>query len=322
MSMTEPEFRALLDRYLNGKASPEERELLDQFFDSYRDQHPDVKEIDLSIKEEILRGIQGKEDSTDEQISTYQGIYWLKVAAIISFVLLASYGLFNRFAPSGDEKSALTFITIEYKTSRGQKIDVELPDGTRVKLNSNSHLSYPSKFEGDTREVELQGEAYFDVTHDASKPFIVHSGDASTKVLGTSFNVNANASAVTVTLVEGKVNVSTANGEATLTPNQQAIITSGSTDVNTRDVDVSGYTAWANNRLIFENMKLEEAFEILENWYNVDINVNDDAIKNCVITGKYENESLENVLSSFRFMLKMDYSIDKHVVTISGNGCN
>jgi transmembrane sensor len=322
MRMTEPEFKALLDKYLNGNASPEERELLDQFFDSYRDQHTDIKEIDLSIKEEILKGIQRKQDFQDDAISTFQGTYWLKIAAAILFVLLAGYGVFNRFSSSPNNQSAIAFDTIEYKTSRGQKAEVELPDGTHVRLNSNSHLSYPSKFEGDTREVELHGEAYFNVTHDASKPFIVHSGDASTKVLGTSFNVNANSGAVTITLVEGKVNVSTVDSEAMLTPNQQATITSGSKDISTRNVDVSGYTAWTNNRLIFDNTKLEEAFEILENWYNVDINVSNEALKSCVITATYENESLENVLSSFQFMLKVDYTINKRVVTISGNGCN
>jgi transmembrane sensor len=321
MSMTEPEFRALLDRYLNGNASSEERKLLDQFFDSYRDQHPNIADINAGVKEEILNDLRKKTDAGIKIIPIRRRGVWLAVAASVSIVIVAGYFLFNRYSSTTTD-SAIAIRTIEYNTIRGQKAQVELPDGTRVKLNSNSHISYPEKFDSDTREVSLKGEAYFDVTHDAAKPFIVHSGETSTRVLGTSFNVNANTSAVTVTLVHGKVNVSTATHNTTLSPNQQATVISGSKNINTKNVDVSGYTAWADNRLIFEDMKLEEAFIILENWYNVDINITNEAIDDCVVTAKYENESLENVLNSFRFMLKIDYTINNRVVTITGKGCN
>jgi transmembrane sensor len=321
MSMTEPEFRALLDRYLNGNASSEERKLLDQFFDSYRDQHPNIADINAGVKEEILNDLRKKTDSDIKIIPIRRTGTWLAVAASVSIVVVAGYFLFNRYS-STTANGAVAIRTIEYSTTRGQKAHVELPDGTHVKLNSNSHISYPEKFDGDTREVNLEGEAYFDVAHNTVKPFIVHSGETSTKVLGTSFNVNANTSAVTVTLVHGKVNVSNATHNATLSPNQQATILSGSNEIDTKNVNVTQYTAWTNNRLIFEGMKLEEAFSVLENWYNVDITVNNEAINDCVVTAKYENESLENVLSSFRFMLKMEYTINDRVVTISGKGCN
>jgi transmembrane sensor len=321
MSMTEPEFRALLDRYLNGNASPEERKLLDHFFDSYRDQHPNIADINAGIKDEILNDLRKKTDAGITIIPIRRTGTWLAVAASVSIVVVASYFLFNP-SSSTTTDSAIAIRTIEYNTTRGQKAQVELPDGTQVKLNSNSHISYPEKFDGDTREVSLEGEAYFDVTHDTTKPFIVHSGETSTRVLGTSFNVNANTTAVTVTLVHGKVNVSNSTNNTTLSPNQQATVTSGSKDINTKSVDVAEYTAWADNRLIFEDMKLEEAFIVLENWYNVDINVDNEAINNCVVTAKYENESLENVLSSFQFMLKMEYTINNRVVTVSGKGCN
>lgn len=320
MSMTEPEFRALVDRYLNGNASPAERKLLDQFFDSYRDEHPGITGINPAIKEEILSDLRKKKDADITIVPMRKWGTWVAIAASVSFIMAASYFVFNNYNSTSTTNNLAT--TIDHTTTRGQKADIVLPDGTKVKLNSNSHFTYPEKFQGNTREVVLDGEAYFEVTHDASKPFIVHTNNAATKVLGTSFNVNANTEVVTVTLVEGKVNVSTPTGNATLLPSQQASITSGSRDIVTRKVDVTEYTAWVNNRLIFDNMRLEDAFAVLENWYNVDISVSSEAIKNCVITAKYENESLENVLNSFQFMLKMDYTINKHVVTINGKGCN
>jgi transmembrane sensor len=325
--MTEPEFRGLLDRYLEGKASPEERKLLDQFFDSYRDKNPDVSvmssSLDPGIRDEILKEIRERKRPDIEIVPLRRSATWLRIAAAILFVMVASYLLITYlYMPGAEVSNVVAVRTIDRTTGRGQKTELELPDGTHVKLNSNSGISYPETFNGSTREITLIGEAYFEVAHDATKPFIVHTENISTKVLGTSFNVNANTKLITVTLVEGKVNILTPDEDVILLPNHQAVIKSGTSAIDTQRVDVSTYTAWTNNRLIFENMPLQEAFVILENWYNVDIHADNEALKNCVITAKYENESLENVLSSFRFMLKMDYTIDNHRVTVSGKGCN
>lgn len=320
--MTEPEFRALFDRYLNGNASPAERKLLDQFFDSYRVEHPDSAGINPAIKDQILSELRKKKDASIRIVPIRRNNPWLAVAASISVVMVAAYFLFTQYASSPEDDKTIAVKTVGYTTTRGQKANLVLPDGTQVKLNSNSHLSYPEKFSGNTREVSLNGEAYFDVTHDKAKPFIVHTGETSTTVLGTSFNINSKTDAVTVTLVEGKVNVSTPAGNATLLPNQQATVHSGSKEINTKKVDITEFTGWTNNHLIFDNMRVQDAFAVLENWYNVDIDVRNAAINDCVITAKYENESLENVLTSFQFMLKMEYTINKHVVTVSGKGCN
>lgn len=324
--MTEPEFRALLDRYLIGKASPEERKLLDQFFDSYQHERPDIPdiraEVKSDIKEAIVKRLREKKEGTIKIVPIRQSRLWLRVAAAVSLILLASYFLFIGYASQDQTGDKIAVKNIEQSTARGQRYDIVLSDGTNVKLNSNSSLSYPKIFEGNTREIILTGEAYFDVAHDATKPFIVHTGSTSTRVLGTSFNVSSDTNTVTVTLVEGKVNVTTPHGDAMLVPNQQAIIKTGTDVINTINVDVTQFTAWTNNRLIFENIPLSEVFEKLENWYNVDIDVESDAINNCIITAKYENESLENVLSSFKFMLKMDYTIEKRNVKVTGKGCN
>ena len=318
--MTEQEFRALLDKYLTGNASPDESKLLDQFFDSYHDNRPAILGMSPQIREEILDQIRKKSDTGIELIPKQRSTIWLKIAATVSFILIASYFLFT--GNNTTEQNTLTAKSVVRTTTRGQKMDVFLPDGTQVRLNSNSHISYPEKFSDDTREVTLDGEAYFKVTHDATKPFIVHTGNTSTTVLGTSFNVHSDQKAVTVTLVEGKVDVSTATGVATLSPNQQAIIKSGSENINTQPVDVGNYTAWTTNSLIFDNIPLSEVFATMENWYNVDIEVNSKALNDCIITARYENESLENVMNSLRFMLKVQYQINDHAVVVSGKGCN
>ena len=322
--MTKLEFQALLDKYLNGLASPDEKKLLDQFFDSYHQKPVAVGEVSEEIKQEILQNIQAAV-GVDIRNAGSQGTglrVWLRAAAVVSFVLITSYFLIDRFGSQEEKTQSLVAKRKEVRASKGQKLDIRLPDGSRIKLNANSTISYPEKFAGELREVTLDGEAYFDVAHIPTRPFIVRTPNANTQVLGTSFNVLHAGEATTITLVEGKVNVSLPNGQtALLTPNRQTTIVKNSERIETHQVDVEKYVGWKNNTLHFNNITVKEAFETMENWYNVEIEVNNPALMNCIINSKYQNESLENVLNSFRFMLKMDFKINGQHVTVSGKGC-
>jgi len=322
--MTKVEFQVLLDKYLNGLASPDEAKLLDQFFDSYYKKPVAVGEVSEEIKEEILQNIQAAV-GLDIRNTSSSGTglkVWLRAAAVVSFVLITSYFLIDRFGLQEEKTQALVAKIKEVRASKGQKLDIRLPDGSRIQLNANSTISYPEKFAGELREVTLDGEAYFDVAHIPSRPFIVRTPYASTRVLGTSFNVLHGGEATTITLVEGKVNVSLPNGQtALLTPNRQTTIGKDAERIETHEVDVEKYVGWKNNTLHFNNITVKEAFATMENWYNVEIEVNNPALMNCIINSKYQNESLENVLNSFRFMLKMDFKINGQQVTVSGKGC-
>jgi ferric-dicitrate binding protein FerR (iron transport regulator) len=321
MKMTKEDFEALFDKYLNDKASPAEIKLLDQFFDSYRNQAGDLDEISKAIKGEILQNIHISIDRNKKISARYAPAVWLRAAAVISFFLLASYFLYGRFSEPKVTQRLVAKLKV-VRALKGQKLDIRLSDGSRIRLNANSRISYPEKFTDEIREVSLEGEAYFEVAHLASSPFIVHTRHANTKVLGTSFNVLSADEATSVTLVEGKVNVYMPNGQtATLTPNRQATIVRGSHRIDTQDVDVEQFVGWKDNTLHFNDVTVKEAFSIIENWYNVKIDVKDPGLMNCVITSKYQNESLENVLNSFRFMLKMDFTIDGQRIIVTGKGC-
>jgi transmembrane sensor len=321
MSMTEPEFRALLDRYLADEATPAERQLLDQFFELYRDQETGKAVADAEmIREEILNAVRRKNARGIELVSAGRSFAALKIAASIALVAGLSYFAFFRSALSGEKIEQEH--RVERVTAKGEKLDVQLPDGTRVKLNSNSRLTYAQASFDSLRDVTLEGEGFFDVVHNTSKPFTVHTGATSTSVLGTTFNVNAtNMTALAITLITGKVRVASGGATAVLLPNEQALIKAHSTTIVTRTVDVNKYVAWKNNTLIFEGTRLEEALTTLENWYDVHFDVSHAALKNCVVTGRYQNESLENVLKSFEFMLHIEFSINNRTVTVQGNGC-
>jgi len=140
-------------------------------------------------------------------------------------------------------------------------------------------------------------------------------------VLGTSFNVRSvNNESCEITLVEGKVNVMSGKGaSALLIPNQQAVVQSGSEAITTRNVNVEKYTSWKENILYFEEAKLKDAVAILENWYDIDIHLQNQALADYSITAKYKNEPLENVLESLEFLLNIRYTIKKGQVIIYDN---
>lgn len=157
------------------------------------------------------------------------------------------------------------------KTPRGGEYQIELSDGTKVWLNSESELKYPLKFIGNERVVELLGEAYFEVAKNPDQAFIVKTHNVNTKVLGTHFNVSAYPyEEVNITLVEGKVALENKiNGkEYLLFPDENAMLDENTNDLQISKVDVRKYTAWRNGYFYFERERLEDILLKLERWYD------------------------------------------------------
>src|SRR5688500_15575678 len=172
MKMTKDEFQILLDKYLHGLASPDDKKLLDQFFDSYKMTSGTVHEFHDDIKEEIFQNVQTRTGSNGRRVRRVRFTLspWARVAAVISFALITSYLLFYQFGLREKTTPSLIAKLKEVHASKGQKLDIRLPDGSRVKLNANSKIVYPEKFGNEAREITLEGEAYFEVTHMPSLP--------------------------------------------------------------------------------------------------------------------------------------------------------
>ena len=165
------------------------------------------------------------------------------------------------------ETAAVHYHTL--KVPKGGEYKLALNDGTVVWLNSGSELKYPTEFRGETRLVILKGEAYFAVTRDLEKPFIVESGDVRTKVYGTEFNVRSyEEQGMDVTLVTGKISVTEAgtSKEYILKPGENARITDGSLVIEA--VNVQKYTAWKDGYFYYEDESLESILSELERWYD------------------------------------------------------
>jgi ferric-dicitrate binding protein FerR (iron transport regulator) len=158
-------------------------------------------------------------------------------------------------------------------TPRGGQYQLVLPDGTKVWLNAASSLKYPAAFAGNERRVELNGEAYFEVSKDPSKPFFVKTASQTVAVLGTHFNINgyADESATKTTLLEGSVKVTGDNGQSVkIKPGEQAINYANAISIK-ENVDTDDAIAWKNGKFMFSNTDLQTIMRQLSRWYDVDV---------------------------------------------------
>lgn len=172
-------------------------------------------------------------------------------------------------AALADQIPNVEFATLT--TPRAGQYQITLGDGTKVWLNAASSLRYPTSFQKNIRRVELlTGEAYFDVSPDAKKPFVVVGKSQEVTVLGTEFNINTYDQHTITTLVEGKVALSNDTGdEVRLHPNEQAILAAG--NIQVRSVDVNDYTSWTEGQIVLNDATLTEVSAQIERWYDVDV---------------------------------------------------
>ena len=212
------------------------------------------------------------------------------------------------------------------KISRMNRLDVPqgaeyhlvLSDGTRVWMNARSRLVYPVAF-GDTREVELEGEAYFEVTRDENRPFIVHAGQVAVKVLGTEFNVKAYAeNEVMTTLVSGRVMVKRGLDSLTLAPGEQCEVDKQTGLLTVKEADLVTTLAWKNGEFVFKNVTLENMINELSRWYDMEVVYESEALKDDRYYIYVErSKTLEEVLDKVTLTGNMKYRIDGKKVIIS-----
>jgi transmembrane sensor len=238
----------------------------------------------------------------------------------------------------------------EVVVKRGSKSRLLLPDGTQIWLNGDSKLIYNQKFNGTTREVELEGEAYFDVTKDKNRPFIIHTKAMDIKVLGTAFNVKAYAEDKTTeaSLIHGSIEASfkdRPNEKIILKPNEKIVfannrrlsipqkivaankntiapnlpiitVTKITYEANRKDSLVAE-TGWTKNTLVFHSETFEDLALRLERWYNVKIRFENEAIKQLKLTGTFEKESIQEVIGYLSSTARFTYKINKDEIIIS-----
>lgn len=211
---------------------------------------------------------------------------------------------------------------LEARMTPGMIGSTVLPDGTKVWLNSSSYLKYPNTFAGQTREVMLDGEAYFQVNKNAKKPFIVHTGNSSVKVLGTEFNMDAYSSNgfITTTLVNGSIEFNYENegeqpGVVILKPEEQVYFDKKNSQTDVREAYVPKDVAWKNGQIVLKDTPLSEILWILSKRFNVEFTVKNPAFYKYSFTGVFTNQQIERVLEHFKrssgIHYKINYELDK-----------
>lgn len=221
---------------------------------------------------------------------------------------------------AGNEKGKLLYNTVEIP--RGSEYELVLADGTKVHLNAMSSLKFPVQFTGKTREVELSGEAYFDVTKDAKHPFVVNVSGTRVEVLGTSFNVKAyeeNEEVVT-TLVEGRVKVQSSGFKAEsmlLAPGQQAIVDEKTGDMDMCEVDVALFTSWREGVFLFKDQRMEDIMIELARWYDLKVFYKNPLAKEYRFGGHFNRSSeIDSIMEMFELTRKVKVKVNGETIVI------
>lgn len=322
------QIEALIIKSFNNRTSNEELNELHSWinyseknknkYESYFQLWNDSKHLVLSDSIDIESALL----QTKQQIPIFKKRKrWLKVIQQVAAVVLLAVA-FSVFYQQFKERSSIAPIeqTVyqEVNASCGTQTRLTLSDGSVVWLNSGSTLCFPLSFRNqNNRKVELQGEGYFDVKKNEKQPFIVHTSAIDVKVLGTSFNVSAykNEHEITVALVEGKVAlVKEINGVIKkileLNPMESAIFNPKKNNIVHSKVDlIDKYTAWKDGRIVFYNDPIEKVVSRLENWYNVEIEVDDSTLSKYHFTATFIDESLEQVFKLLSLSSPMEYEI-------------
>ncbi|MDR0544345.1 MAG: DUF4974 domain-containing protein [Odoribacteraceae bacterium] len=192
---------------------------------------------------------------------------------------------------------------------RGGEYRLELSDGTLITLNADSRIRYPSRFEGEERRVELEGEAFFDVTRQEGRPFVVVNERARVRVLGTSFNLKAYPNeTLQATLLAGRVTVDCGTESVAILPGEQ--LTWDGRGWSVRQVDVTPYIAWRERRFVFNDELLEEVLGKLERWYDINVYIRYPSLKEIRYTGnlpKYED--IDKVLHLLELAARVHFNL-------------
>lgn len=204
--------------------------------------------------------------------------------------------------------------------------NIILPDGSTVVLHSGSKIDYLSSFSGDTREISLIGEAYFDIVHNAARPFIIHTGKIKTTVLGTAFTIKAYSGQkdIIVSVLRGKVKVENNSGLlAVLTPNTKVNYDIAGARFEQQKVDVmAAVTDWTKQDMIFDGASFGVIAETLSKRYNMSFQFNNPAIVKCILSAGFDGtEPIDKVINILCKIINATYTIQNGIVLIDGQGC-
>jgi transmembrane sensor len=297
-----------IKHFLEGKPSLKGQELWDNWYDK-PEKISDNEIIIISDRSKLKKEI--RQIKKTNKVIFLHNRNWVMAASLL---LLMGLSCFFYLSSAGT-------ITKQYATKAGEHAKITLADGTQIWLNAGSLLKYPNEFKGDTREVYLTGEAFFDVAKDKKHPFIIHTEKMDTKVLGTSFNVQAYPGQTTqeVSVLTGKVNVKSTVTEENVyvTPGQKAVFKSRDNKLKAfRDIPVNSISLWRKNIIVFEDTPLPEVIATINRNYNVTIEIENKNLNNLKISAYFKELPPDQVIGLVCNIINANYKMESGIYTI------
>jgi transmembrane sensor len=293
--------------FLKGEDNSTLRKLLEKdWYTMISDTSP--SEVNLSHLLDHVHHIIRKNETLKRQKPLHKIMrIYMKAAAILLLPLLFTGGLiYNNLGKTKIDSQVSSTIY----APMGSRVSFNLPDGTKGMLNSGSHLSYSLPF-NNNREVNFDGEAWFDVRSDEKHPFEIRTGNSTLKVLGTSFNLSAYPAEnyVEVVLQEGKVEFLDNKGDekVTLLPSERLVFQNG--NISKSVSDPAKYNAWTKGKLVFRGDPMDEVARRIERWYNVKVELADNELKKYSFRATFEDDKLEDVLRFLSMTSPIRYNL-------------
>lgn len=308
--------RHKVDMWINSSA--ENRKLFEQLLNEWENIYDSPEQSVRADKDKIWSGI-SSHIRTSLPVKSYTRKILIKVAGIAAMLAIIIGVAATVFVKSTIDSAFLSQSVTTIETRQGQKMQMTLPDGTKVWLNSGSKLTYAGDFNRSERIVNLEGEAFFNVTKNQSKKFKVRTSGVDIVVKGTSFDVSAynDDREISVSLLEGKVVITDKTGKymTDLNPDELAIISRQNLKYTLFKDDANTYRSWTEDQLIFYNEDIYEVAKKLERWYGINIKLVNPNEKQ-KYTFSVKTESLRELLELFNKLTPIDYKINGKEVTI------
>lgn len=326
--MEKSEHIRLFDKFLQKQATPEEVRQLIRWLENGAEFHAWADEewraaspeMEPELQRQLLRQIQTRlqPETPAPRLRPSRRLWaWSRHLAAVLLLMLAT-GLSIYFYTV----QKMTMPDMVVAVEKGQKAKVTLPDGSKVWVNSDSRLTYGSRFTTKERVLQLEGEAYFEVTPDNSRPFIVQTNRLSVQALGTSFDVKnyAEEDHISTVLMTGRVKVESGKECIFLEPNEKVTFNKATGRMRKSTLaEAAGYADWKFNKLSFHAETFENIAYMLERYYNTRIVFGSESLKKYRFTGSIGNTSLESILQILSLTSPLSYEVKDSVILLNEN---
>lgn len=289
-----------LDAFLKSVTESEEnRQKLTALEEAYAASYTERFEtIKRSNFDELMKRMKKSHQKKSFSVSKKSINDFLTVAAVIICTFISVFS-FSKYIEKKNIISSMEQQETKFTVPYGSTMTAELPDGTQVKMNSGSTLSFKGNMGNEVREVSFEGEGYFIVSRNPERPFEIHSGDLDVRVLGTVFNIRnyKEDATASVALESGSVEVFSSEHQIKLVPSQVATLNKKTSDLSIYETDVADISDWTSGKFRFNHMSVPALMRELERKYGVEIIYDDNCFKGELFTGKIRlDQSIEEVL--------------------------